>query len=112
MSQRIGQFVNWKPRDTIVADYNLHLHSNVGGSEGGNSISFIIDGKHVRLTERQLYRLVETIQRRMCCDDDYTATGTEKTVEIVLPDGERIRKDYLKWRDKEYVLDDSGEGSQ
>jgi len=102
MSQRIGQFVNWKPRDDSNERYNLHLHSSVGGEEGGDSISFIIDGKHVRLTEKQLHRLVETIQKRMCYDDEYTATGTENTVEIVLPSGEHILKDHHEWAYKEY----------
>ena len=54
------------------------LTAFVGGKERGHSIQFTINGNYCQLGQRALRDLISTINKRINCDEGFTATGSER----------------------------------
>ena len=59
---------------------NLTLTSFVGGEKFGMAIQFTIGNRYFRMSEEQLFDLINVIQDRF--DGKYTATGYNKVISV------------------------------
>jgi len=56
----------------------LYLTAFVGGEEYGSSIQFTIGNNYCALSQKMLYDLIITINKRLLGDKGYTATEQER----------------------------------